>query len=180
MLDQLRLKLHKKYIQNRFSESFKKRRSVNLERSKSIGILFLDPLDNRRDIIFNLVSSLQKKGKKVEVLAYQAMRKPDTSCNFKYISEKDLDFLLRPSSEIAHDFVQKEFDLLLCIAEENLPQFEYLSAVSKAHLRIGPATPNQYAYDMMVEVSPRSDFKKFIDQTQFYLTKINRDEFIPA
>ena len=151
----------------------KRKSLVNLNNAKSIGILFDAQNIDEQNLILKYAESLRKKGKKVQLLGYVGDQTELEAFPFDAYSKKNIDWAGCPKSSQAKDFMDHSFDLLLHIACESNLHTSFISALSKAQLRVGPSVDNTDCYDLMIGASPSTGIKKFIQQMEAVLDKTN-------
>lgn len=153
------------------------RKFVGFEKAQNIGLLF-DATDlNQREGVFQYADHLSKKGKRVKLLGFFDSKLEDPNFTFKYFNRKNLDWAGRPHGEQVQEFVQQPFDILINLDTTSKPQAEYISAQSKAHLRIGSVTEHTFCYELMIDISGSSDLHTFIQQMEAILAKTNSRQY---
>ena len=149
-----------------------KRRAVTYESAQTVGILFDATELSQRDAVLQFSKKLKEKNKRVKLLGFFNNKQDVNNYSFKAFNKNEVDWLMRPKSEAVEYFNRNTFDLLIGIYQgDNLP-LEYIAALSKAHLRVGPYTDNTYCYDLMIDTNKR-DLEDFIKQLEFYLSRMN-------
>ncbi len=89
------------------------------------------------------------------------------------ITPKDLNWLGFPKPGRADEFLETGFDLLLNVALEQNLVLDYLTALSKAHFKIG-WSPDQYNFfDLNINISGKADSLFLAKQQIFYLRQLN-------
>ncbi|MFN7116853.1 MAG: DUF6913 domain-containing protein [Saprospiraceae bacterium] len=154
--------------QNRIDRKF-----VGFEKAQYIGILF-DATDlNQREIVFQYADQLGKKGTRIKLLGFFDSKLEDPNFTFKYFNRKNLDWAGRPTGEQVQEFVQQPFDMLINLDVTSKPQAAYVSAQSKAHLRVGPVEDHTFSYELMIDISGSNNLHTFIQQMEAILAKTN-------
>ena len=149
-----------------------RRHTVTYDSAQSIGILFDATELNHRETVIQFLKDLKSRNKKVKLLGFFNNKQEVSNFPFKAFNKNDTDWLMRPKGEAVENFMATTFDLLIGIYEGNNLPLEYIAALSKAHLRVGPYTDNTYCYDLMIDTNKR-DLKNYIKQVEFYLKKMN-------
>ena len=90
----------------------------------------------------------------------------------KYFNLKNIDWAYRPNGEDVSNFIQQSFDLLINLETTTKSSSEYIAALSKANLRIGPYTENTFCYDLMIDTGNK-DLDHFIKEIERVLQKTN-------
>ena len=160
-------------------EQLKKRRAkkskqlVNLEKAKSIGILFdATDLDQRKTVL-HYADTLRKKRKQVRLLGFFDNKLKDNNFTFWHFNKKNIDWAFRPKGKDIEDFIDQPFDLMINLNPESKYYSEYISALSNASFKVGPFTENTFCYDLMIDTSKRTNLNHFIDQMEGLLKKTN-------
>ncbi len=150
-----------------------KRHPGDYESAQKIGLLFNATDQQQRQTVLSYAEALQTKGKKVQLLAFYDDKNQQPNFTFKHFSRKELNFFRRPKGQFVDAFIAESFDILINLFLVEEPALEYISALSKAQLRVGPYTERTYCYDLMIDTSNRQDLPRFIEQIEFLLNKMN-------
>ncbi len=169
------IQIREYFLQKLIQKIDLKRRSVTYESAQTIGILFDATELNQREVVMQFSKKLKEKKKKVKLLGFFNNKQEVNNYPFKAFNKNQVDWLLRPKDEVVEYFIKNTFDVLIGIyGGENLP-LEYIAALSRAHLRVGPYTDNTYCYDLMFDTN-KWDSEDFIKQVEIYLNKMNRSK----
>lgn len=172
-IQQARLAMHRRYLKQSLKKQKVDRQAVNFEAAKSFGLLFNATELEQRDIVLKYAEALREQQKSVRLLGFFDSKLEDSNFVFKYFNRKKIDWALRPKGPEVDEFIEKPFDILMNIDSETSIFSEYIAALSNAHLRVGPITPNTYCYDLMIDTSGSKDLRAFIQQAEFLLRKTN-------
>jgi hypothetical protein len=173
LLHNIKNKVFKRSLQLQGRQNQTDRKFVGFEKSQSIGILF-DATDlDSREIVFQYAEQLTNNNKRVKLLGFFNSKLDDPNFTFRYFNRKNLDWAGRPYGENVQDFIQQPFDMMINLDTVPKPQAEYVSAQSKAHLRIGPVTEHTFCYELMIDISGSNNFHTFIEQMESILAKTN-------
>ena len=173
-LDTLRKQLHRYSLRKALKSLKVQRKSVNFERAKSVGIQYVDTTPDRRKAIERYAESLRKKGKQVTLIAYVPKADASLSIPHKHFTEKELTFSFTPKSSEVKQFMQQEFDILIDVHQGDCTILEYMAALSRAHLRVGPFTDKTYCYDLLIDTSDKSDINHYLAQVDYFLKIFNQ------
>ncbi len=139
-----------------------RRKPSSLKTAKWIGILYDATSPERRASILKLVEALEAEGKKVSLLAFINERKQNIDVKFEYFCKNDLNWQKVPSNRAVETFMTKSYDVLFTLhTKSNLP-FEYISTLIDAGLKLGPASNDFNAYDLMIQVTKQTTIQSFI------------------
>lgn len=170
-----KLFFHNYFLKKRLKQ-FKrsnKNRSLCFEEARSIGILFnATELDNRKTAT-KYAERLKKKGKKVKLLGFFDNQMEDENFTFEHFNRKQLDWALRPNSEVVSKFLKQPFDFLINIDPQSSLYSEYITAFSQAHLKVGPYTELAACYDLMIDAKDKTNTWDFIKHIELLLGKTN-------
>lgn len=153
-----------------------RRHPVAIDAAKSLGILFDATLPENRDIAIQFSNQFKQNNKSVKLFGYFDNKQDITNFPFKAFNKNDIDWLLRPKGLFIDQFLDEPFDFLICIYTGECLPIEYISALSKAHLRVGPYTDNTYCYDLMIDTAGKESLKEYLKQVSFYLKRLKNKE----
>ena len=146
---------------------------MNLDRAKTIAILFDANLLEHREQVLRYAERLRKQNKRVRLLAYLAVVDKEATYPFKTFSRKEVDWAYRPHGEQVEKFLQGSYDLFFCLSAAPNPSFEYLAAGVQAAMKIGPVAEHSACYDLMIDLGEQVSPRQLIDQAEAILKKTN-------
>jgi hypothetical protein len=148
------------------------RKPMNLERARSIGVLFdaTNPLVQEQ--VLEYADQLRRKGKKVSLLGAIDSHQEDGSLPFPSFSLKMLDWALRPQGRAVGHFLQEPFDLLVHLNAQAKNSLDFIAAQANAHLKVGPFLEELSVYDLMIDYKNAS-IPEFIRDMEALLNKTN-------
>jgi hypothetical protein len=85
-----------------------------------------------------------------------------------------------PGGPEINQFKDKRFDILINLYSGNNIQIEFISALSKAKLRVGPFSENPNSYDLMIDIPDSKGIDHLIKQIDFFLNRINSPDYEAA
>ncbi len=145
---------------------------LSLEQSKWVGILFDATSIEHIEATTKFVEQLRSKGKQVRLLAYVNDKSKEIALPFPYFSKAEVNFLHIPSSNTVENFMTQTFDVLFVMHPKSTPLFEYITALTDARLKVGPFSLTKDTFDFMVDMSGHSALHYFINQVEFFLSKM--------
>jgi hypothetical protein len=176
VIKQLLKQWHLKQLHNRLDKANTQRLPVSYASAKSIGILFHAETEGALQTVQKFEQALVKNNKGVKVLAYCPDKLKQENFPYPTFGKKEISIAFEPKGEAAENFIQTPFDILFNLyMEESLP-LGYISACSKAHLRVGTANDKTFYYDLMIEVPEGKDLNYFIAQAENILRNVNTDQ----
>lgn len=181
MLDQFRHALFLKALRRVLDAQNRSRKIFTLESAQRIGLLFDASNDAYRTELLELSRSLEKKGKKIQLLGFFNSKLAPEGTKFSQFTLKNCRWWTRvPNSETATAFAGETFDLLLCFNPNNLDPLHHVAASSKALMKMGYATELPNDYDILMDTSTQKGPRHFIQQLELYLDKIVLSKHEPA
>lgn len=90
------------------------------------------------------------------------------------ITPKDLNWLGFPKPGLTGDFIKAEFDLLLNVSPEQNLVLLYLTALSRAHFKIGCSASGLNFFDLNIQINSKQDALYLARQQIFYLEQLNK------
>lgn len=164
-LTKLKLRWHEFVLRKRIKRKHINHHSINIAQAKKIGILFDATQDENSIFVDNYARILRKKGKTVECLAYIDDSEEHEEVQYGHFNRKDLSWYLHPKNETANQFINTQFDILLCLFTKPVLPLEYISALSSANFRVGHYSDNKmHCYDLMIDNADGNDLQKFIGE----------------
>ncbi len=173
MIEQTRQRLNRWFLAKEMKKTRLKRNSIALASARTALILTDATIPNALQAALQLRNQLVEAGKQVEVVLFND--KPSSvepPPNVHHISRKDLDWALRPKSDIRQSLLDRPFDLLFYLVDKPRPELDFMVATSKARFRIGPYVGVPGVCELMI-VPDTSDLPKFSSLMLFYLEKLN-------
>lgn len=149
----------------------------NYSQSKTIGLLIKHIPGTELRPIKAYIDRLEKAGKSVKILVFIDTKEPFESFQYKSFSRTELNWLRIPSGKKVEDFINQSFDVMVSLCKEPCIPIEYIAALSKAHLRVGPLINKTYCYDIMIDAHEKNQ-GGLIKEIDHYLNRINSKKAI--
>lgn len=86
----------------------------------------------------------------------------------------DLNWWGIPKPDKIGDFIEMQFDLLLCLAQETNYSVEYIIALSNSKFKIGSSQNDQNHFDLNIKIGENKDVMYLAKQQIFYLAQLNK------
>ena len=174
----LRLRLGSALLAKKAARLRRDVRYTSFENVKSIGLVW----DASRPAEFGSLSRFHQKmeemKKEVKIFAYfPGKNLPDQYTAIRYLScirKDELSKLYLPVTSEANAFINNRYDVLIDLNfDKHLPLL-YITAVSKARLKVGLFEKNGSAssFDLMMELSAPVDIDSYLSQVTRYLEMI--------
>ena len=148
---------------------------------KTVGILFDATNAEDYEIVKRYVLYLREFRKKVNVIGFFNMKQmpPMTYSKLEYdfFSQKELNWIGKPSGVVIQNFINEEYDLLIDLNVHDHFPLKYMCALSKAKFKVGKYNEIDTAmYDMMIDADNTKTVKYFLRQVDIYITMMNKRE----
>ena len=164
---------HEYFLLKYLKHNVVKRQPVDYNLAHSIGVLFhIDQLQHQ-EIIDKFIQRLKDNGKEVKILAFLDDKEQQPNLNFNHFSLKELNWFYQPKHPKVDQFINTQFDYLINLDDSGSLPLTYISACSKAQIRVGSFTDKTYCFDFMIETHEQQNLQHFITQLDFLLTRLN-------
>ena len=152
------------------------RDTVNYSSALKVGIVYNSQIPEREQKIRSFLTILENEGKQIETCEFIGKKKPEEQESLVY-SQKDVSLLGKWKSTELNEFINTSFDYLINLEQESNRYIDYIFAASKAKCRIGGATHDgKSPYELIISLSEREGFDKFLKEIHRYLKIINKNE----
>jgi len=153
-------------------DNLSSRKSISFKKAENVGILFSNNDPEKNSVIDRLISELKHDGKKVKVLAFEQ----NTSIRhlpYDSFSRRDINFWCKYLKPNLTNFVEREFDFLICPDDPPGALISNVLAMSKAKCRVGrPNNQNKSTFELMISSKDPSP-NNWVASMYDYLKKIN-------
>jgi len=180
ILGNLRLKAGRFILSKRHSPVKRIKQDFDLDRVKTVGILWDASYENDFQHLAALNKQLTREGKSVEVIAWiPGKTVPDrlTGLTYmKFLKKNDLNWFYIPASEDARQFITTRFDLVIDINPSSLFPLLSLCSLSSSPMKVGPDLTNEpenTPYDFMIRTQKPFSIALFLEQAMLYLSMIS-------
>lgn len=160
----------------------KRRQVVSFEAARKIGVLYDATLEGDYESVKNYVKTIRAEHKEVIALGYvdgkDLSRNQFAQLGLDFFTRKDLKWNMIPHSLEVKNFINEPFDILINFDDGNCFPLSYISAMSKAHFRIGRySKKNLHHFDFLIEAGNSTSLNNFIKEADKYLRIItNKNE----
>jgi hypothetical protein len=158
---------------------------LNIHECRSVGIVYYIDSEESHRKVKNFVDKLRKDIGVRDVMALGYVPAKDiptylmTKLNFDQISQKDLNWMLRPSGQTVVNFVTEPYDVLIDLSIEDHLPIQHLVADSKAKFKVGRyGKTNEKLFDMMIDMAGVQSLSQYIKQVDHYLNMLNAKQRI--
>jgi len=144
------------------------RKSIAYKQAKYLGIIFTNSEHIKIDAADKLSTLLKMDGKKVKIIAYER-RNSIKHLPYDTISSENFSFWGGFIGKPIEDFVNAEFDFLICIDEQPNPMIRSILANSQAKCRVGRyEESNEPSFEMLVG-NGNSENLAWVDSIYHYI-----------
>jgi hypothetical protein len=181
LFNNIRYRIGNIYFKKELASLKRKKVTTNLLKAKYIGIVYIVESEKQYEAICSFVKSLQDERKEVKALGFVNDKMIPHFCYpkiaYDYFTVKDLNWYLKPSNTFVHDFLNKEFDLLLDLSIQSCFSVQYVAGLSKAKFKVGRFGINPLNfYDLMLQVDSKIKIEDYFRHIRHYLTILNSSE----
>lgn len=169
----IRIRLGRRFLSKEVLKVSRKRKAVNLEATREIGILFHMKSEADYDRVSRFSRELQAVGKRVQVIGLYDYRKlpPYYAQKLAYdiILPGHLDVFYRPRVDFVTKFIEYEFDMLIDLSACDDFPLHYIACLSKAGFKLGRFSAGRHQpYDLMIETEEMLESDELIRQLVHY------------
>ncbi|MEM8906279.1 MAG: hypothetical protein AAGD05_00420 [Bacteroidota bacterium] len=176
ILKKWQAQLHDRFLDKQSRLLHRPKQSISFAEAQLIGILFEATAPAERKIALDYAETLKQKGKTVKLLAFLDEAEQQANFTFKHFSRKELDWLLRPKATQVDEFINTPFDYLINLYQSRKKPLEFISVLSKAHLRVGTYPAEKDCFDLMIETRAEHNLPHFVKQLDYFLKKMNSNQ----
>ncbi|MBT8270863.1 MAG: hypothetical protein HKO90_09250 [Flavobacteriaceae bacterium] len=141
---------------------------------ESLGILLNYSEFNRYDQLRAVMKSIGIKDNKVRFIAFIEDEKDRPNSWDDFFSPNDFGWKGKIKNVQLEDFIDTPFDALICYYKSISLELDFVTALSKAGLKIGISNHDPRLFDLIIDLEPRylNVFQKEIDKYLKVLNKI--------
>ncbi len=170
------------YVLNKKLGKLKRdKKLVNLHNAGTIGILYNVSSQTTFQIVKTLVKELTSRQRQVMALGFVNRKSIPNYCiaaNSGYhFNLRDLNWYGAPKNDYIHEFINKEFDILIDLSLDDVFVFKYISGLSRSKFKVGRHNDNYLdCFDLMIKMEPNVSLDALIEQVIHYLAIIKSPE----
>jgi len=157
-------------------ELSREKKLISLEKAQTVGIICQITDEDSYKEIFTLFTKLQSHTRTVWLMGYIDEMNVPYYClpqlSADYFSRKNLNWFGKPDFIQLHDFLNKNFDILLDFSLNDLPPLRYILSTTKAKLLVGANEYAQDLYDVFIKDEKELDALKLLKTFHNYLLKL--------
>ena len=151
--------------------NYSHRNSGSYEKSSHLGIIYHNDDQSKIEDAEKIATLLKMDGKNVKTIAYE-QRNSVKHLPYDTFTRANFDIWGRFLGKPLQDFVEADFDFLICLDEEPNLLIKSILAHSKAKCRVGRYNEeNQHTFEMLFDNA--SEGKQWVDNLYEYLKKLS-------
>jgi hypothetical protein len=159
----------------------REKKLVNLHSARTIGILYNVNSQTTFQIVKTLVKELTSRQRQVMAIGFVNRKSIPNYCiaaNSGYhFNLRDLNWYGAPKNDYIHEFINKEFDILIDLSLDDVFVFKYISGLSRSKFKVGRHNDNYLdCFDLMIKMESTTTLEAFIEQVTHYLVVIKSPE----
>lgn len=174
LIKNIRTAFYNRSLQRRLkANAGQDRQAVDFQSATRIGLLFDATELDERETALAYAKSLKQRGKKVKTLGFFDNKLDNPNFTFPHFNRKDIDWAGRPGGEAVETFLQQKMDIFINLATKTTSYTEYIAALAKAPLRVGPCTDQTSSYEVMIDLAGPKTLEAFIKEAEKILKITN-------
>lgn len=178
LINNIKLKIGNYFCREIALNSKIKRKSVNYEQAKKIGILYTATNQENFEVVKNYTRKIRESKKTVRALGFvnhkELHRDQSPTVDLDFFTLKDVNWYYKPGGHIVENFTNENYDILICLDTESSLSVQYILANSKANFRVGKYEErNKIFFDFMIDLQNKNNLSYFIEQVNHYINLIN-------
>ncbi|HAQ18905.1 MAG TPA: hypothetical protein DCR40_06670 [Prolixibacteraceae bacterium] len=167
----LKSKIASRILSSQLASVTREKKVFNLDSATSAGILWEIDQKESFDLIEN---ELINAGIKTVGLCYSPLKKVVIPDDIKGFTRKQTTWSEIPKTDLAQDFIEQKFDILIDLTGQKHLPIIYLTALSEAAFKIGYAGQSVNYFDLNIEFSQQPETDQLAKQILYYLKRINK------
>jgi len=178
MFQNLRKRIIHYFISRAIKRSGREKVATNIERAKTVGILFTLEDEKYYELVSKFIEDLSSKKKTVHALGFVPSKHIPgyfiSKLKIDIFTPKDLNLFGVPVSGVIKEFINKKFDILIDLTLVDYLPIEYIASVSHAGFKAGRYREDMVKhFDFLVKKSEEMNESAYLKYFLDYLTKIN-------
>jgi hypothetical protein len=146
---------------------------VNNNKVKTIAVLLNANEFHEFEVFRVYFKELGLNSSQCKIVAFTLDDKLDHNQWNTHYSPKDFGWKGKLNNLDLEDFINRPYDMLVCYHKEQVLQLDYITAASKANLKVGISNKNERLYDLIIDV-PLKDINIFKQELKKYLNILNK------
>ncbi|MCK5137076.1 MAG: hypothetical protein KAR19_14920 [Bacteroidales bacterium] len=149
----------------------------NFETAKSAVLLFDTSDPESFPVIKEFRKFIEEKG--IQCRAFGFVRQKEIPQemlfwkNYSFITRSDRNWYLKPTGEVVDAFYTLDPDILIDFTMQAPLELQFLVQLSTARFKIGCYTEQENDYDLMINLTGKTDIGYLADQIKHYVSMLN-------
>ncbi len=147
----------------------------DIENARSIGILCEIESEEEYKQFHRHFTNLQNNSRSSWLIGYHNNKQVPYYCleqlTADYFCNKNLNWYGKPSFPQLHDFLQKDFDIVIDFSKKHTQPIEYILALSHAKFIIGIQKEHKQWYDLYIDTTS-NDWPYLLKQIDYYTKQL--------
>jgi hypothetical protein len=178
---ELRTRLAGYLLQREIKSHVRHPKIVPFGQARHIGIIYDATKDSDYELVKNYVREMMKDAREVVALGYVNLKEIPQNRYMKlgldFFTRKSLNWKMKPRNSIVSSFLQREFDILICLNSEPSVPIRYVTALANARCKIGKyESSGPSVFDVMVKIEHQTGLKPLIEQVDHYMKMISNEK----
>ncbi|TAJ08123.1 hypothetical protein DMA11_21640 [Marinilabiliaceae bacterium JC017] len=178
IIDNFREKFGTFLLKKNIKKLVRQKRTHNLQTAQTAGIIFDASQPDHVKQAKALIADLKKENITCRAVGYIDSDKREdeyiSDHTFLYIDKTAFSLFYQPKEEGIQQFITEPFHLLINLCQENYFAVKYILSLSQANFKIGQTGIDNDLFDLMIELTPKSDSDQLRKQIIHYLRIINQ------
>jgi len=170
ILKSLREKSNQKYINKQL---ISRRSSISDQKIETLAVILNSAEFVDFEVFRELARELKVHPNKIKIIAYTEDHKEVAVSREMLFSAKEIGWRAKIKSPELNDFLNKDFDALLCFYNEEKVELNLVTAMSKANFKIGISGQDERLFDFIIKTKS-NDFGVFKNELIKYLNILNK------
>jgi len=149
----------------------------NFETAKSAVLLFDTSDPESFQVIKEFRKFIEEKGIQCRAFGFVQQKEIPQEMlfwkNYTFITRNDINWYLKPTGEVADAFYTQDPDILIDFTIEFPLELQFLVQLSTSRFKIGCFTEQENDYDLMINLTGKSDIGYLADQIKHYVSMLN-------
>lgn len=165
-----KVKSNQKYVNNLLDA---RKAAINKRKVTSIGVLLNEQEFRNSDAFNHLFKLLGLNAPKHKILTYSIDESIAHAQWDTFYGPKDFGWNGKIKNLDLQQFVERDFDVLICYYTSEYIELKQIAAMSNANFKVGITSDDERLYDLIINVKP-SQFDVFASELKKYLMILNK------
>lgn len=141
---------------------------------QDIAILLETSDESQYEVVKSSIKNIKKRGKTIHLYQYRDLKSLSEELDSEQLfCKQDFNWYHIATSPKAIQFVQQNFDMLICINPQRKPCLNYLNVSSNAKFKIGVLPDHIEHYNLMMDTKDTSNISQLFKEIESILDKLS-------